>query len=54
MATVFPGAAGAGRGGPRGEPRQAFYNELITGTRAGFGWAMCWKMIVHTRMYAHT
>ena len=35
-------------------PRQAVYNELITGTRAASGQPRCWKMIVHTRMYAHT
>ena len=31
-----------------------FYNELITGTPAGFGWSGCRKMIVYARMYAHT
>jgi len=36
------------------ELRYPFYNELITGMRAGFGWTGCRKMIVYARMYAHT
>jgi hypothetical protein len=37
-----------------GPERSVIYNELVTGMRVAFGGAGRWKMIVHTRMYAHT